>query len=60
MITPLEYGLALAAVIAILCFLACFQDSEHEDGCGCCFAVLVILAAIIYLVYFSVRLVLSL
>ena len=60
MISPLEYGLALAAVIAVLFFLACFQDSEHDGGCGCCVAVLVLLAAIIYLVYFAVRLVLSL
>lgn len=57
MITPLEYGLATAAILAILVFIFCCSDTECVDdkGCGCCLAVVILLAAIIYLVYFVIR-----
>ena len=57
MVTPTEYGLALAAIIAILFFVGCCSDTEHADdkGCGCCLAAIILLLATLYLIYFFFR-----
>ena len=59
MVTPTEYGLALAAVIAILFFVGCCSDTESADdkgcGCGCCLAAVILLLATLYLIYFFFR-----
>ena len=62
MVTPTEYGLALAAIIAILFFVGCCSDAEYADdkGCGCCLAIVILALAALYLVYFVVRLAYSL
>ena len=60
MISALEYGLAAAAIIAILTFIACIQDADHVGIFGCCLTVLILLASVIYLLYFVIRLIFSL
>lgn len=57
MITPLECGLAAVAISVIIFFaLLCTETESVDDkGCGCCLAVVVILAAVVYLVYFAIR-----
>lgn len=57
MVTPTEYGLALAAGIAILFFVGCCSDTEYADdkGCGCCLAAIILLLATLYLIYFFFR-----
>lgn len=60
MISPAEYCLALASVIAILFFCFARSDAEHADDKGCCLATAVLALAALYLVYFVVRLVHSL
>lgn len=60
MITPTEYGLAIAAIIAILTFIACIQDADGVGGCGCCLSILILFASVIYLFYFAIRLISSL
>lgn len=60
MITPTEYGLAIAAIIAILTFITCISDADDVSGCGCCFSILILFASVIYLFYFAIRLISSL
>ena len=60
MVTPTEYGLAVAAIIAILTFIACIQDADDVGIFGCCLSVLILLASVIYLFYFAIRLIFSL